>query len=135
MYCAVDVGNDLPFRPRPYNEEGVQEVSSDNKKPVRVRGSRAKPGGTVKAVTCVWNINTGKLECYRCGETYNIQAMLPMSIEMTAAVLRIFDKDHKRCIISERGAELKAAAIALNEKLKEKELSVVSRNPIQPPVP
>lgn len=86
--------------------------------------------------TCVWNIDRSFLECYRCGEEYDVGSALPAPITMVAAMCRSFGKEHRSCAVSDHGAELKAKAAALHEHLKRgKEEVDVSKNSVQPLVP
>ena len=118
MYCAVDIDNNMPFRSIQNDERGVRKMRDDDKKPVRVRRSRAKSGGDVKDVTCVWNINNHHLECYSCGQTYDIGSALPAPIEMVSAVAKIFYKTHKRCPMTEEGVHLREAAVKLHKSMR-----------------
>lgn len=65
----------------------------------------------------------GTAACYNCGEEYQVT---PCSFGMAAAVLKHFNKEHKKCKPSKEGSELLALNAAAFEALPEDKRNIVA---------
>jgi len=48
----------------------------------------------------------GRLDCQHCGESFPLQKLLPLSINMVDAIMTGFRKEHRRCKLTDQGRRL-----------------------------